>query len=124
MVYRILVCLVAFWAYFVCSADTTCKLNNEGDTVEALSATIDKDNSCVKVSLGNDSNDVAANVTVTIEVKYRWNIYDKPLTYTGKIQVGPQQTVVLTIPINATAGDDRYVPNSVTVVSVTGSKCN
>ncbi len=125
MMNRIILCIVALWGYIVCYADTTCKLNANGDTVEAMSATIDGTNSCVNVSLGNDSNDVAANVTVTIEVQYKWNSYNgDKITYMGKTQVGPQQTVTLTIPIKATSGDDRYIPANVTIVSVTGSKCN
>lgn len=117
MIYRILFCAIAFLSSFACYADTTCKISKDGDTVEAQSAELVGDNAVVVV-LGNDSNMIAANVSVTVEVDYGGN-YKKQ--YTGKTQVHPMQSIDLKIPIESIYG--QRSPKSVTVVSVTGSKC-
>lgn len=121
MEHRLVICLVALMSYLACFADTTCKISGDGDTVEVLSAILDQPNNTVNVSLGNDSNNIAANVTVTIEVGYSGNGGKK--TYTGKVIVRPQQEVVLPIKIDAYRINSKYIPIKVDVVSLTGTKC-
>lgn len=117
MVSRILFCVIAIISCFTCFADTTCKISENGDTVEVQSAVFNGDSE-VTVSLGNDSNMIAANISVTIEVDYGGN-YKKQ--YTGKTQVGPMQSKDMNIRIDSSYGNRS--PKTVTVVSISGSKC-
>ncbi|MDE7154647.1 MAG: hypothetical protein K2O00_09450 [Muribaculaceae bacterium] len=122
MLKRYLICVVALISYCICLADTTiCKIGDNGDTVEAQSAEF-VGNSKVCVSLANDSNFSAANVTVTIEVTYKYGGSKITKDYSGKIMVHPQSTATLNIPISENAGSS-YHPYSVKVISISGTKC-
>lgn len=112
-----------------CAFGQTCVISDNGDTVEAFSAILDAQSNTVEVTLGNDSKDTAANVTVTVEVTYRNPRYTgggKTATaeYSGKTQVGPQSTKKMTLSISDSYDNDKnYKAESVKVVSVSGSKC-
>lgn len=117
---RVVIGAMLFLSSFAVSAQV-CKISNNGDTVEAMSALFASDNKSVIVSLANDSSDAAANVTVKIEVIYKLGYNTKTATYENKIQVGPQSSIDLKIPISDSLGS--YKPESVRVLSVTGGKC-
>ncbi len=114
---RFVIILVTFLSSLPSEANTTCKLSPEGDTVEVQSV-IFESNSKVLVTLDSDSNSVAANVSVTIEVDFGGN-YKKQ--YTEKTKVAQLQTVVLPIKIDSAYGNRP--PKSVSVISITGTKC-
>lgn len=119
---RLFVLAVAVISYCFCFADTTCRIGETNDTVEAQSVEL-KGNSQVCVSLGNDSGSNAANVCVTVEVTYKWGNRVNTKTYEGKALVLPQSTTTVTIPISESNGGSDYTPHSVKIVSLTGSKC-
>lgn len=119
----IFICLATEYAF-----GQACVISDNGDTVEAFSAIIDTRNNTVEVTLGNDSKDIAANVTVTVAVTYRNSLYvgGKTATteYSGKTQVAPQSTQKLTLSISESYNNDKnYKAESVKVVSVSGRKC-
>ena len=118
---RILFSLMAiFWlsmisdSFGVANAQV-CKISETNDNVEVFSCFINDGNAVV--TLSNDSNDIQANVTVTIAVKY--GNYTR--TYTGKALAKPGTSTELKIPIDSKVKGET--PNSVTVTSLTGTKC-
>lgn len=99
------------------TAEQICKLN-EGDTVEIQNAWIEGNN--VKVSVINDSNDSSANVTVTVEITYKYGNLTEKETLTGKDIAYALKSTTITIPFTA---PKNYTAVSVTPVSITGTKC-
>lgn len=95
-----------------------CKISSSNDNVEVFSATI-VNGSSVAVTVGNDSQDISANVTVEVIVTYESSNYTK--TYTGKKVARPNTETVIEIPI-ATSYYERK-PTSVKVTSISGTKC-
>jgi len=95
-----------------------CKISNSNDNVEVFSASI-VDGSKVVVTVGNDSQDISANVTVTVVVTYESANYTK--TYFGKKVARPNTETAIEIPIATTYVDRK--PTSVKVESISGTKC-
>lgn len=95
-----------------------CKISNSNDNVEVFSASI-VDNSKVVVTVGNDSQDISANVTVVVVVTYESSNYTK--NYTGKKVAHPNTETAIEIPIETSYYDRK--PTSVKVTSISGTKC-
>lgn len=95
--------------------ENTCKISGTNDNVEVFSCFLDNDKAIV--TLSNDSNDIKANVTVTVEVKYGSN---NKRSFTGKVLSTPGSTK-LEIPIDANVNGLK--PTSVSVTSISGAKC-
>ena len=93
-----------------------CKISNSNDNVEVFSCRLSGDKAVV--TLSNDSNDITANVTVTVEVNYGSNV---KRTYSDKIRVEPGPSATLEIPIEPKVSSNTA--KSVKVVSITGTKC-
>ena len=111
-----------FAILFMCCFSTAtyaqvCKISNSNDNVEVFNASI-VDGSKVEVTVGNDSQDISANVTIEVEVTYSSSV---KRIYTGRKIAQPNQETVIPIPIDATIGS--LTPKSVTVKKITGSKC-
>ena len=62
--------------FAVISNAQVCKISNSNDNVEVFSATI-INGSSVAVTVGNDSQDISANVTVEVTVTYESSNYTK-----------------------------------------------
>lgn len=102
-----------------------CKISDQGDNVEIFDATIIGND--VVVTVANDSKDIAANVTVTVEVTYE-HVYGggrtakETLSGKGTIypssQVNQSQTIKIRIPQK-----DKYEPTSVRPTGISGTKC-
>lgn len=98
-----------------------CKISNSNDNVEVFSASL-VDNSKVEVTVGNDSQDISANVTVEVVVIYGNKNYTK--TYSGKKIAEPNRETIITIPISQTYSSNiPNEPTSVSVSKISGTKC-
>lgn len=100
-----------------------CKISGAGDNVEVFSARIENGNTVV-VTVGNDSQNISANVTVTVEVTYKYSNGNSPvkLTKEGKVIAKPNQESVITIRIPEQDKNGR-IPTSVKVTNISGTKC-
>lgn len=100
----------------------TCKISDNGDSVEIISAQLSGDK--VVVMLGNDSRDSAANVTVDVEVSFRHNQNHRlPLVkdcLSGKTLADPQRTTKLEIAFSC---PKDYSAISVKATKISGTKC-
>ena len=95
-----------------------CKIGGSNDSVEVFSCNISGNN--VEVTVSNDSNDVNANVTVTVDVVYKNNNLTQKKTYTGKGLAKKLETTIIKIPIQTV---ENFSPVEATVVGISGSKC-
>ena len=89
-----------------------------GASVEVFSATIEKDGSEVWVTVSNDSNDISANITVNVTVKYESGGHTR--NYSGKAKVDANTSPIIKIPIQKLNGNPA---KSVEVTSITGTRC-
>ncbi|MDE5788196.1 MAG: hypothetical protein K2H79_06615 [Bacteroidaceae bacterium] len=97
-----------------------CKLPNSDDTVEVFSATFEGNNK-VKVVVSNDSQEVSANVTVTVRVTYVGTRDKITKEFTDKGRALPNQSTEILIAIDETC--NGRMPKSVEAISITGTKC-
>ena len=74
--------LLALVGFFSNVSAQVCKINESGDNVEVFSAIIESENT-VAVTVGNDSQDISANVTVTVEVTYKKGNAKHTQSFTG-----------------------------------------
>lgn len=95
-----------------------CKINDSGDNVEVFGAYIENGNT-VSVTVGNDSKDISANVTVTVEVTYE--VSSVKAEFTGKKIAQPNQETIIKINIPEKKGNRKAT--SVKVKEITGTKC-
>lgn len=114
--------LLALVGFFSNVSAQVCKINESGDNVEVFSAIIESENT-VAVTVGNDSQDISANVTVTVEVTYKKGNAKHTQSFTGKGIAKPNQETIIRISIPA---EDKsgYKPYSVKVTGITGNKCS
>ena len=107
---------------FVCSSQV-CLISDTNDTVEVTNCSLAGENK-VEVTVSNDSNDINANVTITIEVIYKLNSQIFKDIFKGKGMAKKCGSTVITIRITSCYnGDDRYKPYSVSATGISGSKC-
>lgn len=103
---------------FAGKAQVQCQIQNgEGSTVMATDQRLEGDH--VIVTLENDSQDISANVTVTVEVKYKNR---KTKTFQGFGKCLPSQSNFISVKIDLT--DGQYEWDSYSVVAVKGNKCS
>lgn len=95
-----------------------CKISESGDNVEVFSAYIENGNTIV-VTVGNDSKDVLANVTVTVEVTYE--VPSVKAEFSGKKIAQPYQETIIKINIPEKMYNRKAT--SVKVKEITGTKC-
>ena len=119
---KILMLFMLTFGVFGYSNAQICKISDNGDNVEVFSAFI-KDGNTVIVTVGNDSKEMSANVTVKVEVTYD-NNYNHKVTrsFTGKCLAKPNQESVITISIPEVDESQRK-PVSVKVTNISGTKC-
>ena len=97
-----------------------CKIKGSttNDNVEVYSYVLVNNNSAVNVTVGNDSQNTAANVTVTVKITYE---YGYTLQFTGRGLAKPNGTTDIVVPIKATHNNNKI--KTVEVISITGTKC-
>lgn len=117
--------ILFFFIAIMCScsfaAAQVCIISDTGDNVEVFSAIIEGGNTVV-VTVGNDSQDNSANVTVTVEVAYKRNGSPRTYTFKGKGIAKPNQESVIRISIPM-EDKDGYRPESVKISKIEGTKC-
>ena len=104
-------------------AQTVCKISGSNDNVEIFSSYIDEANNQVVVTVGNDSNDISANVTITVIVSAKQNGYSgmSQITISGKEIAKPNQTTTINIPLTkgySFTKDSKIIENK-----ISGTKC-
>lgn len=120
---RIIVLAVLMLTTAFVSFSQVCKISKDNDTVEVTNCTLVGDDT-VEVTVENDSNDINANVTVTVEVTYKGPGHTYKKTYTGKKMAKKSGSTLITITIASCYNkDDRYKPYSVKATGITGTKC-
>lgn len=95
-----------------------CRISDSNDNVEVFSCYLTDNNSVVAVTVGNDSQNISANVTITVEVTYGNNTKKQ---YSTKVIAQPNTTTEAKINIQEKSGNSSA--KSVAVVSLTGTKC-
>ena len=106
------------------SAQNVCKISGSNDNVEIFNSYIDVANNKLVVTVGNDSNDISANVTITADV----TVVSCPtcsslkkITISGKEIAKPNQTTSITIPLS---NPYIFTNNSeIKDVKISGTKC-
>lgn len=117
--------LIAIFA-LICVSTTlqaqVCRISQTNDNVEVYSCYLTDNNSTVSVTVGNDSQDNAANVTIEVVVTYKkTNFPKKTKTYTGRGLAKANTTTE--IKINISPEFDGYEAVSVSVNGISGTKC-
>jgi hypothetical protein len=116
---KIKILLLLFLIGFFSSVSAqVCKISDSGDNVEVFGAYIENGNTVV-VTVANDSKDISANVTVTVEVTYE--VATLKEEFTGKTMAKPNQETIIKISIPEKKGTRRAT--SVKVKNITGAKC-
>ena len=103
-------------------AQTVCKISGSNDSVEIFSKYIDEANNQIVVVVGNDSNDISANVTITGRVENA--IRDGRRgnqNFSGKVIAKPNQTTE--IRISLTGGSKVDSKSTITEIKISGTKC-
>ena len=116
--------MLLFWSLYGFANAQVCKISDEGDNVEVFSADIEDGNTVV-VTVGNDSQNNSANVTVKVEVIYCQEGYSNntsKYSCEGKVIAQPNTESVLRIRIPEKDKQGR-VPKSAKVTSISGTKC-
>ncbi|GHT34595.1 hypothetical protein FACS189434_11040 [Bacteroidia bacterium] len=102
----------------------TCTISgaDDGSTVEVQSCYLSGDK--VIVNVINDSKDIAANVTVSVTVTYKFGTLTKTESYQGRNIALARVSTPIEIPVNTEwSADSRYTVYSATANSVSGTKC-
>lgn len=119
---KIILFALMFFCILGVAEAQVCKISGSGDNVEVYSASIENNNTVV-VTVGNDSQNISANVTVTVEVTYTANGYStKTYSFTGKGLSKPNQESIIRISIPSEK--ENRNPDSVKVTQISGTKCN
>ncbi|MDR1198318.1 MAG: hypothetical protein LBK94_04805 [Prevotellaceae bacterium] len=122
----ILVILVTLASFGTNANAQSCMIGgaNDESTIEVQSCYLNGDK--VIVNVINDSNDIAANVTVGVQVTYRLGNSNNTKTYpyAGKEISLAKVSTKIEIPIHEVhPSDNRYVAYSVEATSISGTKC-
>lgn len=115
--------------FAICSFATvnaqTCKIvgSTDNSSIEVINEYWEKD-STYAVFLSNDSSTIAANVTVTIEVTYKYGSATKTAQFSGKCKVIALGETKCQIPVPPTlSSNSNYKADSASIISITGNKC-
>ena len=117
--------LIAITGFCVTVNAQSCTINGaeDGSTVVVKSCYLSGD--LVTVNVINDSKDIMANITVMVEVTYKWGTSIKTQKYDGNEIALSGVTTKIEIPIDKKNNEDnRYDAISVKAISISGKKCN
>lgn len=116
--------LSAILALFTFSANAqVCKISDENDNVEVMSANFIDDNTIVVV-VSNDSKEISANVTVTVNVtnyNKSGSYHSGTLNLTGRALAKPNGPTEIRIKLPS--GCSRRDNSMIDVIGITGTKC-
>lgn len=120
---KIFLILIVLLGINITSNAQVCKISGENDSVEVFSADIVENGTKVQVTVGNDSQNISASVTVNVTVTYKPDKGGGTQTrsYSGKTIAKPNTESVIKIPIEASIGILK--PVSVEVDKISGTKC-
>ena len=116
--------LIALLSIAVASRAQVCKISESNDNVEVQYVTYNSKNNHVLVTVGNDSQNISANVTVTVEVKYRaktGNTSQKTMTLSGRKTAQPNGETLIDISCNL--DPESYKIEEVKCTNISGTKC-
>lgn len=80
------------------------------DTVEVLGAYLDSNKQSAVVTVSNDSQNISANINVTVEVCYKFRNSTETKQFVGRNLAAPQQTTSIIIPVDANGSTKWSVP--------------
>jgi len=114
--------LSLFLGTFLVNADNViCKISGENDSVEIFDYQYDEKERVVNVTVGNDSQNISASVTVEVEVTYTNN--NKKI-FKGKDIAKPNCTSIIKVRVEDTYNNaGKYPIKSVIAKSIGGTKC-
>lgn len=115
---KLLVLTILLTGLISIASAQVCKISDSGDNVEVFGAVIEDGNTVV-ITVGNDSQNNSANVTVTVEVIYEVSSVKEVVT--GKVIAKPNQESIIRISIPEKKGNRK--PTSVKVTGISGNKC-
>lgn len=119
---KIFLILIVLLGINITSNAQVCKISGENDSVEVFSADIVENGTKVQVTVGNDSQNISASVTVNVTVTYKSDRGGtNTRSYSGKTIAKPNTESVINIPIEASIGILK--PVSVEVDKISGTKC-
>ncbi|MBP3533690.1 MAG: hypothetical protein J6J75_05235 [Alistipes sp.] len=123
-------------ALFICNIVTAqvCQIRGTYDTIQVMGCDWNEGDTNIIVTLSNDSNSVAANVTVNATVYYKWvndpghigSSPSKTQSTSGSEQVPPRSNntkCYIQVPDGGRGRGGRYVAEKVKINSITGVKC-
>lgn len=120
---KLLFSLVASLFVITVSQAQVCKISESNDNVEVYSCYLTNNNSTVTITVGNDSQNIAANVTIEIEVLYKFaSGVSRSRTYTGRGLAKANSTTEIIINILPEI-DGGAKPVSVSTKGISGTKC-
>lgn len=103
-------------------AQNVCKISGSNDSVEIFSKYVDVANNQIVVTVGNDSNDISANVTITGRVEGALRDGRRGgQNFSGKTIAKPNQTTEIRITLPGGTKLDNET--KITEISISGTKC-
>ena len=116
-----LIISVAFFFNVNADEQKVCKISGSNDNVEVFSAEFaNEEKTLVNVTVSNDSKDIHANVTVTVEVTYKNGVKK---TFVGKDLAKPQTTTQINVKIDPYLNNTSNPATSVECTQITGAEC-
>ena len=115
---KVLLIMFALICFGATAKAQVCKISGSNDNVEVFNCYTDVENNQVIVIVSNDSNDISANVTVTVEVK----MGSVTKTVEGKARALPNQNTKIEIPMSR-EGVKIGSTTTVRCTKITGAKC-
>lgn len=118
---KVLLIMFALICFGATGKAQVCKISGTNDNVEVFGCHTDAENNQVIVTVSNDSNDISANVTVTVEVKGTVNCGSCTTTVEGKGLSKPGQSTQIKIKVPSSF---KLTENSRSkCTGISGSKC-
>ena len=120
---KILIFFLVITSLSVSTNAQTCviKGTDDGSSVEIQSCYLEGNKVIVNVS--NDSKDIAANVTVEVNVTYKCGSATNSKAYSGKALSIAGISTEIKIPVDLENGSSCYKAYSVVTTAISGTKC-
>jgi hypothetical protein len=119
---KVLLLLFALICFGSTAMAQVCKISGSNDNVEVFTCYTDVAKNQVVVRVSNDSNEISANVTVTVEVRnVKQGSSRKKLTLTGKGLAKPNGPTEIRIDIPS--GYELLNESTVQCTNISGTKC-
>lgn len=116
---KVLLMMFALICFGVTANAQVCKISDSNDSVEVFSSYIDVSNNQIVVTVGNDSNEISANVTLTVTVNVLNGNKWENQTLTGKSIAEPNRTTTVTTKPNGKLTELSKIKE----VKISGTKC-